>query len=517
MLDVVVKNGLIIDGTMAAPYRGSILIESGRICGISSHLRTPQAHRLIDATDHWVTPGFIDMHGHNDVDIIEQPLCEDKICQGVTTQTVGHCGASAAPLDPQVPVGTEAILPDARSWRSFSEYLRAISSAHPATHVAAFVGYSNLRSIARIEGSSRAAWAGVQRMCTGLENAMEAGAFGLTTGLTYPPQTSASTQEIIELCRIVAAYDGLYATHIRHNTDEVSLGVEEAIRIATESGVRTHIAHLQFRRSDIVAPVVITRRIQQAREGGIELTCDQYPYLAGLGPISPFFPDWVFDEDLLQAPQQLRTSATRERIAEHMRNAVEPFVHWHEILIQNEGARSPMKNVQEIAQAAAASPSDILVDYLLSTGANGTCLIFGKRQQDLEMLAKCPYCAIGSDGSQRTLPVHPRTYGTFVRFLRMFAVTSSCLSPQEAVHRMTKLPAGILGLSERGAIELGKAADVLVMDPATLDDRATYDNPLERPVGIDYVLVDGTVVLDSGIHTEARPGGVLASRQGKQT
>jgi len=509
VLDMVVANGLIIDGTGDVPYEGSVLIEHGEIRDVIAKTDLPRAHRVIDARGRWITPGFIDLHGHNDLDVIESPLCEDKICQGVTTQSVGHCGVSAAPLDPRVPVGVETILLEKPEWKTFTEYLTAIDAARPATHVAAFVGYSNLRSVARIEGDAYATYEEIRRMRVALQDAMMAGAFGLTTGLTYPPQMSASTAELVELCRTVAKHDGLYATHIRHNTDMVSQGVEEVVHIAEESGTRTHIAHLQFRRSDVVEPSAIIEQIYRARMKGIRLTCDQYPYLAGLGPISPFFPAWVFDKDWVKHPHRLETRAVRDRIAGYMRDAVQPFIDWDEIFVPRSSAGSPMESVQGLARSSGKSPSDVLVDCLRTLREKSTCLVFGKREEDLEMLARCPFCAVGSDGSQRTQPIHPRTYGTFVRFLKMFTKSSPYLSAHETVYRMTGLAASILQLQSRGTLEPGKAADLLVIDPDRLDDRATYDDPAAHPKGIDYVIVEGTVVLEDGEHTMKRPGCLL--------
>lgn len=500
MLDLVIRDGWLIDGERRPGFKASIAIKDGVIVQIGNYI-PERAKVVLDAAGKVICPGFIDMHGHNDLLLFNRPFSEDKVWQGITTQTIGHCGFSAAPLTEEWKQLNAHELLGVRSpkyqWKSFREYLNALATLDLSTNIAPFIGYGPVRVAVLGLSGRQPNRDQLRMMCDLVARAMEEGAFGLSTGLAYPPQAAATLDELVELCKVVARYNGLYATHVRNNTYDVANGVREAIEIAERSGVRVHIAHLQIRPKGGQNIEEVLELMDQARDRGLEITCDQYPYLAGQGPLTPLLPAWALSGSLEEIRQHLQNADARAKIKSYMTETVEKFFHWSDIILWSfKDPHLRGRSLQTIAHLTERDPKDLVLDLLVEYGISEVALYFGKTEADLRTIAMWPYTMVGTDGAyyEETVYVHPRTFGTFPRMIRKYVREQKVLKLEEALFRMTGLPARTLDLKDRGILAVGKKADIVVFDPQEISDTATYESPVSPPRGILYVIVNGKVV-----------------------
>lgn len=534
--DLVVRNGRILDGSGNPWFKADVAIKGGEIVEVGRVVRG--AEQVIDAKQMAVSPGFIDMHTHSDTTIPFSPLCESSIRQGVTTLVIGNCGMSLAPLssDPNrrkatiqhfvafTPIEEELKAP----WNTVAEYFSHMEKTGVACNVAGLVGHGTVRIYVMGFEDREPSESEIEEMRRQVDEAMEAGAFGMSSGLIYPPGMFSKTEELIELSKVVTRYRGIHSVHMRDEGDHVVESVKEVIRIAEESKVPVHISHhkaigkMNWGRTKETLPM-----IEAARERGVDITFDMYPYvMTGTGLIS-VLPKWVHEGGLEKLLERLRGPATREKIRVEMEGEHGERAHlvnrvgWDRIYIEyiQEGSGNKDaegKNLIEIGRMRGKTPFNTLCDLLIEEKGKARVNTFGMDEEEVRGVIRHPLCMIGSDG-RSVAPYgvlgkgrfHPRYYGTFTRVLGHYARDEGVLGLEEAVRKMTSFPAQRLGLRDRGMLREGFWADITIFDPHTVIDRADFENPARYPEGIAYVIVNGTVVVENGNHTKALPGRVL--------
>jgi N-acyl-D-amino-acid deacylase len=485
-LDLIIRGGTVVDGTGAAAFAADVGIAGGRIAAVGA-LRQ-QALRVIDARGLMVAPGFIDVHSHDDMALIRGPRLDFKVMQGVTTVVIGSCGSGVAPVTPDYRQHYEVFLSSVLgpatdfSWSTTAEFYAALERAGPSLNVAPLAPHGVLRFAAMGMESRPPSAEQMERMKELLEEALTAGAIGLSTGLIYPPGMFAATEELIELCRVVARHGGIYASHIRDEGSRLLEAVEEAIRIGREAGVPVQISHHKASgRANWGKVVDSLALIDRARADGLDVTVDVYPYTAGSTLLAIFLA--AGEEE--GGPEDVMVAAA----------PCHPEV---------EG-----KTLLEIGEMMGLPPWEAgqkLVQEDLSVAAIG----FGMAEEDVRRVMAHPAAMIGSDGlpSAAGKP-HPRLYGTFPRVLGTYVRREKVLGLEEAIHKMTDLPARKHRLAERGRLAAGYFADVTVFDARSVNDLATYQDPRRFPDGIRYVIVNGEVVAEGSRHMGRSAGRVL--------
>ena len=490
MFDIVIRNGRVIDGTGAPAFEADVAIADGRIAAVGKV--EGEAQREIDASGRVVTPGFIDVHSHDDIACINTPGMDFKAAQGVTTVVNGNCGAGAAPANERLQQfyarGVSGILGpiETFTWHTLPEFYDAVRAAKPSINAAFLVPHGALRVAAMGWERRPPSPDELETMKAYLREGMEAGAVGLSTGLIYAPGAFAETEELIELAKVVAPFNGIYVSHIRNEGEGLLDAISEAIRIGEEAGIPTQISHHKasgqpnFGKTKESVPL-----IDAARARGLDVTADAYPYTA--------------------ASTALVALARRGRLAEGM-NAHEVMVASVKYQHEYEG-----KRLDEIASMMDL-PVQEATDRLLREEENSpVAVMFVMDEGDVRRVLQHDVCMIGSDGiPSPTGKPHPRLYGTFPRVLGRYVREEGLLSLEEGIRRMTSLPAGKFRLAERGEVREGYWADLVVLDPETVEDTATYEEPRQYPKGIDQVLVNGVVTVESGRPAKSQAGRVIA-------
>lgn len=463
-----------------------------------------------------MTPGFIDIHSHSDFSILINPRAESKVRQGVTTEVIGNCGSSAAPLSGEKLVRVRRQNKGLKiDWKTLAEYRRRVEEAGTAVNLLPLTGQGNIRAAVMGYRAGKPSSSERHAMLALLETELDNGSAGLSTGLVYPPGVYSDFSELLELVILVARRGGIYATHMRSESGRVREAVDEALRLAEISGVSLQISHLKAGgRANWPKLSDCLKKIEAARADGLNVNCDRYPYLASATGLDILLPEWSWeggDEDELK---RIADPATRRRIKKEMTRP-----GWDEVIISRVSLPAHRswegKSVKELARRTAQEEEEFVLELLRKEKLQVDALFFSLSAANLEIIYRRPYCMVGSDSSAgadygplKEGKPHPRAFGTFPRFWRESAV-SGRLSREEAVYRMTGLPAEKLGLKNRGVIKEGAAADLVVFDPSRLRDRATYRDPRRYPEGLDYVIVNGEVVVEEGRHTGRLPGRVL--------
>ncbi len=528
MFDLIVGDVRIVDGSGGPWFHGWIGIRDGRIARVG-HGSPPRATRTLDGRGLVACPGFIDIHGHSDLALLVNPTADSKVLQGVTTEVIGNCGYSPAPV-------TEVSLPELRaaagrlgdevdwSWRSFGDYLERLGGT--SLNVVPLVGHGAVR-LAILGADDRAPapeeLAEMERL---VEEAMAAGAFGLSSGLIYPPGCFAGTEELIALARAAGRWGGLYATHIRGEGDTLVAAVAEAIRIGEEAGVRVEIAHHKAVGEKNWGKVRETlAMMEEARRRGVDVACDVYPYAASSTTLTACFPPWAHRGGLRSLLERLRDPGAREEI----RRSIFEDGGWENFLRQGNWSRIRVSGVkseknrelvgrdlEEIARIRGKDPFDALCNLVLEEEGDVSMVVFEMDPGDVAFVLAHRLSCVGSDGvclAPRGIlgegKPHPRSYGTFPRVLGEYVREEGLLPLEEAVRKMTSHPARRLGLQDRGLIAPGFAADLVILDPERIGDRATFAEPHRFPAGIEWVLVNGEVVVERGEHTGTTPGRLL--------
>jgi N-acyl-D-amino-acid deacylase len=541
--DLVLSNGRILDGCGNPWFWGDLAIQDGRVAqtGPSGTLR---GRRQIDMQGRYVAPGFIDIHTHSDVSILVNRRAESAVHQGATTHIVGNCGMSPAPVDNGhlaemrnywAPLSDQ---PEVTwQWRSFGEYLAALEAGGLGINLGSLAGHAALR-IATVGLEERdPSPAELEQMQALLEEALQAGAFGLSTGLVYPPGCFARTEEIIALARVVARYHGLYASHIRGERETILQAVAEAIRIGAESGVPVQVSHNAPKFGAPFDANANLRLIEEARLRGQDVTVDNDVH-TDLGPgLIGGLPQEIQELPLEEINRLLRDPLTRQRIREEIVADQKPafgpvgllkHAQWQRITILH-APRSPQavgKTVARIAEECGREPFDAYFDLIISNGAEAEAIFDYIDEANIRILLRHPAVMICSDGQvlapygvlNDPPPYSPCSYGEFPGVLERYVRDQPVLTLQEAIRKMTSFPAQRFGLTDRGVLRPGAWADVVVFDLERLHDRATnlyphnypFENyPHQYPDGIDTVLVNGELVIEQGEHTGALAGHVL--------
>jgi N-acyl-D-amino-acid deacylase len=527
---LLLRGGTLVDGTGAPGRRADVAVEGERIAAVAPGL-AGGADRVLDVTGRVVAPGFIDMHSHSDLFYLGCPSAESKIRQGVTTEVVGMCSFSQAPVRPQQQalmkgwVGGIGMTPDLK-WESFGQYLDALRSVRPAVNVVHMVGHGALR-IAAMGFEARPAGSDeVRAMERLLGEAMDAGAWGFSTGLVYPPSAYAQTEELIALARSMRARRGFYFSHVRGESSMLLDSIAEAIRIGDEGGVPAQIAHVKASgRENWPKLDAALRLIEDARRRGVDVAGDVYPYNAGSTKMDNLMPAWAHEGGLARLLERLADRATRARIlaeclvdGERWRSMSQGGVGFDQIFVATCRRRElEGLNLAQLARQTGKAPGETLLDLLLDEKCTVGMVSFSQSLENVAKVLAHPALMIGSDSiplfegeGDRPGKPHPRTYGTFPRVLGEYARDRKLFPLETAVRKMTGLPAERLGLADRGVVREGAVADLAVFDPGTVKDESTYAEPHRYPSGIPYVVVNGHVAVDGGRLVGPGAGRVLA-------
>jgi N-acyl-D-amino-acid deacylase len=526
---LLIRGGSVVDGSGAPARRADVAVDGERIAAVAPSL-AGEADRVVDAAGKVVAPGFIDMHSHSDLFYFACPSAESKIRQGVTTEVVGMCSFSQAPVRPDQHalvkgwVGGIGLTPDLQ-WETFGQYLDTLRRVRPAVNVVHFVGHGALRIAAMGFEARRAEGGEIKAMERQLGEALDAGAWGFSTGLVYPPSSYADTRELIALARAMAPRGGQYASHIRGESSMLLDSINEAIRIGEEAGVRVEVSHVKASGRENWPKIdAALRLIEDARARGVDVAGDVYPYNAGSTKMDNLMPAWSHEGGIVKLLERLADPAIRRRIAneclvdgERWGTVAQGGVGFDQIFIASCRRRElEGLTLAELARQSGQAPAEALMNLLVDQQCTVSMVSFSQSIENVAKVLAHPALTIGSDsiplfegaGDKAGKP-HPRSYGTFPRVLSEYARERKLFSLETAVNKMTGLPAQRLGLRDRGLVHPGYVADLTVFDPATVKDESTYPDPHRYPSGIPFVIVNGAVAVDQGRMT-ARAGRVLA-------
>jgi N-acyl-D-aspartate/D-glutamate deacylase len=528
--DTVILNGHVVDGTGSPWYAADVGIRDGRIAAIG-RLAGAAAKQIVDARGKTVAPGFIDMLGQSELTVLVDPHLPSKIFQGITTEITGE-GGSAAPLNDALVKADKVdydhfkITPD---WRTFAQYFARVEKQGIGINMAHYVGATQVRRMVLGDEDKQPSGVELDRMKALVREAMEQGAVGLSTSLQYPPAPYAKTEELIALASEAAKYGGIYATHMRSEAGGVLEALDEAIRIGREAQIPVEIWHVKAagkrnwgRMKDIVS------KIDAARRAGVDITADTYAYPAWFNSFSAFIPPWAHDGGDEKLLERLKDPQTRDRIRKDLLSPDDKGWdnEWQEIpgpeavligAVQNPALRTIQgKTLAEVATLWKMDAIDAIFEILIRDHVFTYVAVFGMSEPDVALAVAQPWVSFNND-SQGTSPAgllgqehpHPRAYGTFPRLFRKYVREDKLLSLEDAIRKMSALPAQKMRLADRGVLKAGMWADVVVFDPETIADVATFAQPNQLSVGMDYVLVNGVPVIAAGKATGAKPGKIL--------
>lgn len=530
MIDLLIRNARIVDGTGSPWFRGDVAVRDGRIAALG-RLGDMPAREVIDAGDQVLAPGFIDIHGHSDFTLPAHRLAESRILQGVTTELNGNCGISPFPINPDTVTDLRkyaAFLSNDLSydWAAPDDYFAMLAAEGVSTNFATLVGHGSLRIAAMGFDARKPTAAEMERMKLDLRRSLHAGALGMSCGLVYPPGIFSASDELVELAAELKDYGGLFEIHMRDESDDVLAAIDEAIGVGRAAGVPVEIAHLKVsgrkNHGRYTEPVIA--RIAAARAAGVDVTADQYPYTAGATTLTSNLPGWALEGGVDGMLTRLRDSAQRRRIEDEVTAAMaQRLARWEDIFISQvataKNAWVAGKNLQEIADAQGKSPVMAMIDLLLEEDGSVAIVSFSISEDDMQAIMTQPFVVIGSDGcaaplDSKSMP-HPRFYGTFPRVIAVYSRDRGLLSLEQAVHKMTGQTAARLRLSDRGLIKTGMWADLVLFDVDALCDTPTYQAPKAACAGISRVWVNGVLTAKDGVHTGALAGKLVKNRAGQ--
>ena len=521
MFDIVITGGMVIDGTGTPAWHGDIGIKADTITALGD-LQGAVAGEVVSAHGLYVCPGFIDTHAHSDFNLLVDPPGRSKVMQGVTTEVCGNCGMSASPLFGPVRKQRSSMLADRGieiTWSTLTEFSEILEHRGLLGNMLPLIGHGNIRGSV-IGYENRPSSVGERaKMSELFQKELATGAWGISTGLMYAPGMFACEDELIELCRIASHYKGIYTTHLRSEGEQVLEALAEAIAIGRQAELPVEISHLKtFGRQNWHKLPDMFRLIELAREQGVCISADRYPYTAASTDLDTVLPAWVCEGGASAELARLKNPTIRDQIAETLRCSERDFAD--EILIARVGSEKNRelegRRLGEAAQIRRQAVTDTLLDLLLEEDLQIDAIFFSMSEENLREILKKDYVMIGSDASVwdndgilgRGKP-HPRAFGTFPRVLGKYVRDEHILRLEEAVRKMTGQVAETFGIPDRGIIREGWKADMVLFDLATIRDIATYDNPHQFPDGIVRVMVNGQWVVRDGVLTAARPGRVL--------
>ena len=522
--DVIIKNGLILDGFGTPGIKKDIGIIGDTISVIDA-LKDKTADLIIDANNLIVSPGFIDIHTHTDTRLLVDFRGISKVTQGVTTEVSGNCGSSPFPK-------TESDLKEYdknlyerygihATWNDLDGYLKALEKSGVSINYATFTGQGSLRSFGVGKNDVPPTDEQMNTMKQALEKSMKEGSFGLSSGLEYAPGSYADTQEIIELCKVVAANGGIYNTHMRNEDDRVVEAIEEAIQICKEAKIPVELAHLKAcNKSNWHKVDRMLELISTTNEQGLPVTADRYPYVAYGTGLSTFLPLWSRQGDTDDILDRLKDKSQLEKIEAYANSRGNRIGGWDRVMISycktDENKKWEGKTIQQCAGELNVPEFTFIKELLINERLSAGIVGFAMDEDNLKKVLSHPLVMIGSDGSTAatdgklaTGKPHPRYYGTFPRVLGKYCREENCFDLPTAIKKMTTMPADKLGLKKRGSIVRGNYADITIFNPETVTDKATFTDPHQTAEGIEYVLVNGKMVIEKGKHTGDRAGSIL--------
>jgi dihydroorotase/N-acyl-D-amino-acid deacylase len=524
--DLLFAGGRVVDGTGAPWFRGDVCVAGDRIAAVGQLAGVP-ARRRIDATDLVVTPGFIDMLGQSEYNVLVDNRAASKITQGITTEITGE-GSSIAPVNQRIIDESKEVYDRygvKPTWRTLREYWAAFVRARPAINLGTFVGAGGVRNLVIGESERPATAAELKAMEQAVAAAMEDGALGLSTSLQYVPDRFASTEEIIALAKVAARYGGSYITHQRSESYQIDASLDEVFRIAREARLPAQVYHLKTACRGMWGQMPhVLRRLEEARAAGLDVSADQYPWTAGENGLDANLPLWVRDGGPDKMIARLADPAARARVRAEVHQDDRGWENQYQCAGGGQGIliatvvnpalkKYEGKTVAEIAKAEGKDEVDVIMDLVAADRAHVANIVFIMDEQDVRAALRHPLVSLCTDSGAEAVDgifgqekSHPRAWASASRILGHYVRDEKLLPLEEAVRKMTSLPASRMGLVDRGIIRRGMAADLVAFDPRTVRDVATYTDPLHYSEGIPYVAVNGQLVVDGGKITAARPG-----------
>jgi N-acyl-D-amino-acid deacylase len=528
--DIVIHGGRIIDGTGNPWYVGDVAITDGRIVAIGK-IPSGVAKRVIEANGMVIAPGFIDMLGQSETALLIDNRSVSKLAQGITSEITGE-GGSIAPQNALTIAAAQPSLDPYHlkiDWTTLDEYWQRLAKKGTPINIGTYVGAAQVREAVLGDVNRAPTPEELGKMKALVEQAMQQGVLGISTALIYPPGHYATTEELIELAKVAARYGGIYATHMRSEGQNEVAAVREALRIGEEANLPVEIFHLKVSGKSRAGKMIdIVRMIQQARDRGQDVTADMYPYLAGATALASSLPPWVADGGMDKLLERLRDPAVRQRIKTEMSATGERT--WENLYLDSGGAQGVMvasvvnpelkqytgKTVAEIAQAQRKDSLDALMDFVLADKGLSGALYFIASEEDLQTGLRQPWTSIGLDANELSLDgplfephTHPRSFGSMPRFLGHYVRDLQLMPLEQAIRKITSLPAQREHLVGRGLIKEGFFADITIFDPGSIIDKATYTQPAQLAEGVKYVIVNGQVAFENGKATGAMAGKAL--------
>lgn len=541
MFSLKIINGIIVDGLGGKGYKADLGISGDKVVSIGD-LADQEAECVIDAAGKVVAPGFIDMHTHSDVSVVYDRKVSSKIYDGVTTEVIGNCGIGVAPVKEDkkeqliaylgtrlvgsIPIKLE--LP----WNTMDEYLGRIESAPPAANIVPLLAHGPVRINEMGFSKDKPTAAQMDSMKEDVERGMEAGCVGFSSGLVYMPGEYSTAEELAELCSTVARYGGFYVTHVRTESQGVFEAIGEAIEIASRGGVPLHVSHLKLAGVDVSGNAdKLLSMLEKAKADGLDITFDVYPYDTGCTSLGACISPWAFEGGVDKMIERLKDPEVRERIKNDILQGIDGwqnFAHaaggWENITIatvfNKEGEKFIGKTINEAASMVNKDPFTFIFDFLVEQESRVQILVKMMKEEDIEKIISHPMSMIGSDGMSLSTEgimssgkPHPRAFGTRGRILSHYVRNKKLLSLEEAIKKMSSMPASRLRLKNRGILKEGYFADVVIFDPATVEDVSTYDDPKRYTKGFDAVIVNGKVTLKDGVESGVFSGRVLRAER----
>ncbi|UUV17266.1 D-aminoacylase [Fusobacteria bacterium ZRK30] len=526
-MDILIKNGKIVDGTLTKPFIGDLHIKDGKIHAIGEKIDI-DGIKTVDAKGRVVAPGFIDTHSHSDLVMLLNPYNEVKIRQGITTEVLGQDGISMAPL----PI--EYISPwrknlagldgdsDDIDWEyeTTENYLNMMANQGVGLNETYLVPHGNIRMEAMGLAGETATDKQIERMCEITRREMEAGAYGLSTGLIYMPCAYSETKEIIEMCKVVAEYDGVFVVHQRSEADTILSSMKEIIRIGKESGVKVHFSHFKVcgkQNWKYIDEVI--ELLEEVKKTGIKVSFDQYPYAAGSTMLGVILPPWAHNGGTDELIKRLKSKSDREKMKSDIEKGIpgwDNFVDFagiDQIFVTSVKTDKNQEivgmSLEELGKFKGKDPLDATFDLLRDEeNAVGMVDFYGKEEHIIKFM-KRPEHNVCTDGLMAKGKPHPRAYGSFPKILGRYVREKKVFTIEQAINKMTKKAAEAIGIKGRGSLEVGKHADVLIIDMETVIDKGTFIDPVQFPVGIDNVFINGHHVIDEGVYNKILAGKVV--------
>ncbi|MCE5248814.1 D-aminoacylase [bacterium] len=523
--DLLISGGTVYDGLGGEGIKADVAVLGDKIVKIAPAIRKTKAQVVIEADGMAVAPGFIDPHTHTDVQLLVNPKAESKIRQGVTTEIGGNCGGSYFPISDQ---SFEEISDNLRkefelelTWRDMDGFIKRLAESGSALNYGTLLGQGSLREAVMGPYDRPPTAEELEHMKQLVREHMKAGVVGLSSGLEYTPGSFATTEELIELCREVSAAGGVYATHMRDEGDKLLEAIDEAVTIARQTGVSLEIAHFKAAYPQNWPKIdAMLSAVEQAKKEGIAVQADRYPYHAWSTGLNSYFPMWSREGTTEDFIKRLKDKSLQPKLKQYVNERETKIGSWEKVIIcsvlLDKNKHLEGTNVQQAATEAKKPCYDFMRDLLIEEEGHVSMVTFGMSEDNLKRVLAHPLVTVGSDGNSvapygvlgKDKP-HPRFYGTFPRVLGKFAREEKIFPLATAIKKMTSLSAAKFGLTGRGSIAAGNFADLVVFNPDTVIDKATFENPHQYPEGIPYVIVNGQVVISGGEHTGALPGRIL--------